>query len=155
MDIALSRRLEPATLQACLSGLLPGLVVDVADAWAAPRPACDVVVVMCDNPSEFPCGLLVGVGLVDASGAAAWLRELARRLSIELGCRAVCDGAGLGDDASPYWSVVWDSGVAYLADDLATLLADGDGGPVVVRRPLPELGARPVDLVASVRRHEG
>lgn len=36
----------------------------------------------------------------------------------------------IGDDDSPYWSIIWDDGIAYLADDSDSLFGDGEGGKV-------------------------
>ncbi len=139
-DIAISRDVPLVELEAFLSGLLPGVAVDVRslDAPASWRK-CDVAITKIPNESEFPCGLSVGVVLRDPSSIEDWLRELARKLSIEFACRTTCGGEGFGDDSSPYWSVVWDCGVAYLADDCGTVLCDEAGGPLRLVRPLPEL----------------
>lgn len=158
MDIALSLDVSIDDLRAYLTALLPGVALDVRtldspDAWRK----CDVAVTIVPNDSEFAVGLDVGVAMTDESRIEEWLRELARQLSIEFSCRVVCDGTGLGDDNSPYWSIVWDSGAAYLADDCRTTLADGEGGPVRLVRPLPALGnpEQPIDLAACVRRDSG
>ena len=154
MDIALSKHVTPEDLQAGLSALLPGRVVHIFQDMAdAPWPAFDVAVSIHDNPSEYPCGLSVLVALIDEAGSAAWLRELARQLSIKFACRVICDGSEFGDDNSPFWSIVWDAGDAYLADDCNTIFADGEGGPVKIMRRLPtlETSARPVDLARSVQ----
>jgi hypothetical protein len=61
---------------------------------------------------------------------------LAKRLATAFACRALCDGSGLGDDETPYWSIVWEQGRSFLADDSGTQFADGTGGPVRVAREL-------------------
>jgi hypothetical protein len=59
-------------------------------------------------------------------------------------------------NASPYWSVVWDRGAAFLADDAGSTFGDGSGGPVRIVRPLPpDLFASPPDLVGAVARNSG
>jgi hypothetical protein len=137
VDIALSKVISPERLGAYLARLLPGAAVDVrtsdsSESWRD----CDVAMTIVDNPSEFPCGLCVGVNLTDASRVEDWLRELARLLSIEFECRVVCDGSPFGDDQSPYWVIVWDAGEPYLGDDVHSLLGDGEGGSVRIVRPL-------------------
>lgn len=71
---------------------------------------------------------------------------LARRLSEAFGCRAICDGSGWGDDESPYWSIIWDTGRAHLADDSNSDFADGEGGPV---RTVREIALPKWDLDAE------
>ena len=61
---------------------------------------------------------------------------LARRLADAFGCRAVCDGSGWGDDESPYWSIIWDGGRAFLADDSNSDFADSEGGPIQIVREI-------------------
>ena len=155
MDIALSREVPLDELRDRLTALFPGVVVDVRasdslDSWNK----CDVLVIVMPTESEFPCGLSIGVELTDESATEGWLRELARRLSIELRCRVICDGSGFGDDESPFWSIVWDSGAAYLADDCGTDPAEGEPGPVQIVRLLPALESAEhrVDLPGLIRR---
>ena len=66
---------------------------------------------------------------------------LARRFAAALSCKSLCDGSGLGDDPSPYWSLLWDGDRLFLADDCNTAFADGQGRLVrIVReRPVPAL----------------
>ena len=155
MDIALSREVPLDELRDRLTALLPGVVVDVRasdslDLWNT----CDVLVIVMPTEFEFPCGLTIGVELTDESATEGWLRELARRLSIELRCCVICDGTGFGDDESPFWSIVWDSGAAYLADDCGTDPAEGEPGPVQIVRLLPALESAEhrVDLLGLIRR---
>ena len=61
---------------------------------------------------------------------------LASRLGQELTSRTICDGSGLGDDDSPYWSVVWECGNFYLADDCGDTQFDGGMNPVKIVRQL-------------------
>jgi hypothetical protein len=61
---------------------------------------------------------------------------LARRLSSVLRCRAISEGSGMGDDGSPYWCIIWDRRQAFLADDVDSAFANGEGGPVLVVRPI-------------------
>lgn len=123
-------------LDQALCRCLPASTVQV---WCDEDPllaaAADITVRMTENHSEFPIGLDVDVLLDEGGNMQHWLLGLARSLSIELSCRTICDGTGFGDDESPCWSLVWERGVPYLADDLNSALADGEGGAVrIVRR---------------------
>jgi hypothetical protein len=60
---------------------------------------------------------------------------IAARLATRLECRTYCDGSGYGTDASPYWGLLFDRGICFLADDSHTD-ADGEGGPVRIVKPL-------------------
>ena len=99
----------------------------------------DISVRMTENHSEFPVGLDLDVLLDESGDMQAWLLGLACRLSIELSCRTICDGTGFGDDESPYWSVVWEHGVPYLADDSS---AEGEGGPVRIVRCIQDVSLK-------------
>lgn len=83
------------------------------------------------NESEFPLGLWLSLG-----GARVQPCVIAKRLSEKLQCRVLSDSGAL--QRHPYEAIVWDKGVAILADDLETLVADGDGGRVKLLRPLTE-----------------
>jgi len=96
------------------------------------------------NASEFSSMLNVWV-LSGQDGYALGLR-IARELSVALDCSTICDGSLHGTDRSPYWSIVWQRGIPFLADDCDTLFADGAGdispeerqklGPVRLVSPL-------------------
>lgn len=50
-------------------------------------------------------------------------------------CKTITDGLGFGDDNSEYWDIIFDKGIAYLADDLETLFyGDGDKKLKIVRK---------------------
>ena len=90
------------------------------------------------NESEFPTRVDFALfpGPQDEAVIMPVMIELARRFSAAFGCRTICDGSGYGDSPSPYWSIVWDAGTAYLADDVETAFADGEGGEVAIVREL-------------------
>jgi hypothetical protein len=62
---------------------------------------------------------------------------LARFFSQALACRGISDGSGLGDDSSPYWSIVQEGERVFLADDCGSVFVDGEGGPIRMIRELP------------------
>ena len=87
------------------------------------------------NSSEFPTLLDVFPDPLEPRAVYREQLQLARFLSERLLCRTICDGSEHGDSAAPYWSIVWDGGIAWLADDCGSEYADGEGGPVrLVRR---------------------
>jgi hypothetical protein len=71
--------------------------------WFFPRECCDEIV--------------AGLGI-----AAFFSRRL--------GVRTICDGYGFGAYESPCWDIVWQDGVAYLANDSADTQFDGGDEPV-------------------------
>lgn len=156
VDIGLSVQVSVSTLQRVLSCRLPTSAVCVCpdDDEAFLRASGDVLVRVVESGSEFPIGLDISVSLAGDSAFFVWARGLARVLSIDLSCKAICDGTGLGDDQSPYWSVIWDRGEAYLGDDAGTAYADGDGGAVQVVRRLaecPSVDAASLDALINKR----
>lgn len=139
MDIGLSRQITVSELESVLRARLPASTVRVyAAVEDLSEAASDITVVMVENPSEFPVGLDIGVALGEGRNMQHWLLGLACVLSIGLACRTICDGTGFGDDESPYWSVIWEWGVPYLADDMNSMLCDGEGGPVRIIRCLAD-----------------
>jgi hypothetical protein len=62
--------------------------------------------------------------------------DLARRLSRRLRCKTACDAGAFGLDQSPYWSIMFDDGRAYLIDDQDV---DTDHSRYRVEKALPEL----------------
>jgi hypothetical protein len=62
--------------------------------------------------------------------------DLARRLSPVLRCKTACDAGAFGLDQSPYWSIMFDDGKAYLIDDQDV---DTDHSRYRVEKALPEL----------------
>lgn len=157
MDLALSKAVSSAELERVLRELLQVADVRVLSLDEGAEPARpQVAVYLTENTSEFPCGLDVGVVLAAGRSTQHWLIGLAGALSRHLGCRAICDGSGFGDDESPYWSIVWDRGVPFLADDAGSTLGDGEGGPVrIVRRLAAELFVDKLRFDPAVRQAAG
>ncbi len=147
MDIAIAKPLTAAQIQARLGRHLTGLVVSPdADAWVNLPSRPRVAFWLHDDPPEFPAGFFTGfsVAVQPAEGVALqhWLIELSRLASMEFECQSFCDGSGFGDSDAPFWLVLWDIGVAYLADDSEASEADCDDhvpGPVKIIRPLGHL----------------
>ncbi len=133
MQVGIERRCEAWEVKAALEGFFPEYSIRVFPSFEVLNeegPSGDIDGVLSDNRSEFPV-LLALVYYPD--GPQAIYREqmrLARFLSERLSCRTICDGSDHGDSPSPYWSIVWDRGVSWLADDCNTAFGDGEGGPV-------------------------
>lgn len=157
MDIALSKSVCSAELESVLRELLQVVDVQVLSLEEVAETASpQVAVYLSANASEFPCGLDLGVVLAAGRSTQHWLIGLARALSLVFNCRVLCDGSGFGDDGSPYWSIVWDRGVPFLADDAGSTIGDGDGGPVrIVRRLADELFAEPTLFDPVLKRPAG
>ena len=137
-DIAIGKMLTPDEIREAMSAVFAGLVVVVAEAWETVEVSFDIGVRLQPNESEFPCGLEVAAPMRPGRDLEAWLRGLAKVLGEHFGVPAICDGTSFGDTDSPYWSLVWKDGAAFLADDLDTTFADGEGGPVKIVRELEE-----------------
>jgi hypothetical protein len=138
LDLALGRTVSLDELRAALQELLPGLalyVTDDPDFGAAPHRDVDVIATRLAAP-DFAVGVRVFATMTRDHDFADWLRDLAASLSVSLQTRVLCDGSRYGDDASPYWSLVWDAGRPFLADDAHSLLVDGAGGAVRIVRAL-------------------
>lgn len=71
--------------------------------WLFPRERCDEVI--------------VGLGIAEF-------------FSRRMGVRTICDGSGFGAYESLYWDIVWQDGVAYLANDGGDTQFDGGDEPV-------------------------
>lgn len=141
MQIGIGKRCDPHEVQAALAAYFPGCPIRVYPSIEAFGEAVpwlgSINAILHSNPSEFP--LILDVYPEPPRGPP-WL---ARFLSERLSCRTICDGSEHGDSAAPYWSIVWDRGVAWLADDCHTMFADGEGGPVRLVRRLFEPGEAP------------
>lgn len=146
MDIALSRQVDEAAVSEVLTSVFPSCAVHVTTFEEYDLRKADVFVFIIRNDSEFPLGLSVSACLHAGCDFGEWLRELARVLSERFCAKAICDGTPYGDDGSPYWSLIWDDGLAYLADDINTLYSDGEGGPVRVVRKLDAVRSHHVPL---------
>jgi len=93
---------------------------DLAD----PGFDADIAISIEPNPSEFP--FVLHGWVVDGQESQQY--ELGLRLAGELcmllDCPTICDGSHHGPTKSPCWSIVWQCGVPFLADDCGTLFAD-------------------------------
>ncbi|QNK66593.1 hypothetical protein [Variovorax sp. PAMC26660] len=123
MWIGLSREPSRESVERALARHLPGVSVwwgDLAD----PEFRGDITLAIEPNPSEFPF-VINGwaIGGRDRYQYELGLR-LARELCVDLDCSTICDGSHHGPTKSPYWSIVWQQGIPYLADDCRTLFAD-------------------------------
>lgn len=154
MDIGLGSDVSVDALRTAFARMFPGCRIDVVENLQdATDAAREILVLRHVNSSEFPTGISVFASLQPGSDFEAWLRELARTLSETLTTRTIMDGSPYGDTAAPYWSLLWDSGLPYLADDADSAFADGEGGPVRVVRPLsPDLFRDRVELSCAIFR---
>jgi len=84
------------------------------------------------NPSEFPVLISFYTLGVEEKEVQSECIRIAAELSSCFTCRTICDGAGYGKDESPYWSIVWDKGESFLADDSGSSFGDGEGGLVKI-----------------------
>lgn len=153
MDIAAGKVVELDVLRAVFDELFPGLRIVVEPVDQIGSGLGDVHVCVVPNASEFPMGLQVGARMIDGCDFEVWLTALARALSARLDTPVVSDGSRHADRAGSYWSLVWDGGDAWLADDCNTTFGDGDGGPIrrIALVP-PERLPGPVDLAGWVKR---
>ncbi|KAJ48738.1 hypothetical protein BD780_000866 [Clostridium tetanomorphum] len=87
------------------------------------------------NESEFPL-VLEFFRLKDVFTEMPTDIYLGYELSIALGCKTIVDGTGFGDDASPYWDIVFDKGCPYLADDLESKFCDEGGKKIQIIRQM-------------------
>ncbi len=153
MFVGLSARKRSADIRAALGAWFPDVAVgelrELPSAASQPRPP--IVFALDHNPREFPLVVTFydSPGQTDGATATAAMIEVARRFAETYHCRAICDGTGYGDDDSPCWSIVWDSGRSYLADDCGTIFGDGEGGPVRVVREIAVVPAR-LDRAARI-----
>ena len=122
MWIGLSKFPETESVIAAFASNAPGVTVRWGDLLEDDYHD-GVLLVLVQNPSEFPfridayrlCELdEYDLGLV-----------IARDLSILLDCSTICDGSRHGPTAAPYWSIVWQQGKAFLADDCNSVFVDG------------------------------
>ncbi len=144
MDIAMTRRLTAAQLQVQLRPYLSGLIVAPnSESWTHLDPRPRVSFFLHEDPPEFPkrffTAFSVAVQLAEGIPFQHWLIELARLLSVEFECETLCDGTNFGPDDSPYWSILWNKGEAFLADDSETDRPDQEVGPIRIIEPLPHL----------------
>jgi len=98
------------------------------------------------SAADFPVCVMFDLFPGESEESISVSHALARRFASFFGCRALTDGSGLGDDSSPYWSIIWESGQPLLANDCDSALFDGvEGGLVRIARPIrysvPDLDA--------------
>ncbi len=146
-DIALSTLFEHSSLSEMFSRTLSGMQVvlvaihTLGAVSEVPRSAGSGFLSFSALDGIYP----FGIGLYDwpQSVEDGVLVALARHLSEHLNCDAICDGTAYGDGSHPYFSLLWRSGEAWLADDSGADPYDGTGEPVrPIRRltqPLPWL----------------
>ncbi len=135
MDIFLSIEPTAEQLSALFDDNLPVEILRDWDDEQARQFAAKHVVILTNNPSEFPFGLSF-----QAQGGdhERWLLNAARTLSVALDCDTVFAGDPSESD-NPFLCVVFKSGAAFLADDEDSMLSEGRGGPVQILRPAPEI----------------
>jgi hypothetical protein len=137
MDVFLSAKPSVQDLSALFEVDLP---VVVLEDWNDEHSrGLDPVhtVILTENRSEFPFGLSFQDQEDDQE---SWLRNTARTLSVQLGCKTLYTGNPV-EPENPFLCVVFDSGQAFLADDEGSILAEGRGGRVKIIRRIPELDA--------------
>lgn len=146
MWVGLSREPTRKIIQQALARHAPGARVwwgDLAD----PTFDAEIALSIDPNPSEFPF-VINGwvVGGQESHQYELGLR-LAEELCVMLDCSTICNGSHHGPTKSPYWSIIWQRGVPFLADDCGTLFADySDGLSLEERRQL-----RPVKILHPIQ----
>ena len=137
MDIFLSVKPAVADLSPLFDVDLPVVILEDWDDERAREIGAAHTVILTENRSEFPYGLSFQEQTEDQEN---WLLCSARKLSVNLKCRVLYTGNPVEPD-NPFLCVVFDSGLAYLADDEGSMLAEGRGNPVNILQRLPELDA--------------
>ena len=82
--------------------------------------------------NEFPNELTVFAHHVMEHEIYALQMRIAQCVSQALQCCTLCDGSLHGDTDAPFWSIIWDCGVPWLADDSACDPSEGEPG--LIRR---------------------
>lgn len=136
MEIFLSVKPSPADLAGLFESDSP---VVFAPAWhlVAEHERHHNVVVVSENPSEFPIGLEFRPQSNDEEEQDIWLIIVARRLSQKLRCRTLFLGNPV-EPEHPYLDVVFDCGLAFLADDMDSVWANEGDGPIRIIERLPQ-----------------
>jgi hypothetical protein len=73
-----------------------------------------------EDSTEFPNHLTVFAHHVPAHQIYTYQLQLAQSISQTLQCCTLSDGSLHGDTDAHFWSIVWDCGVPWLADDRGT-----------------------------------
>jgi len=149
VDLALSVTLTPAAAAEAFAALFPGfsVVVTDLDGMAQAPAGGDLLVVLgaTDDP-DLPQGLALHPRLRAPDLLEPFLGGVARALSVALGGRVA---VGAPASYGPHATILWEGGVAWLADDLGSALYDGGDQPLRVLRPLAEVKV-PADLAACL-----
>ena len=140
MWIGLSRKVEARRIEEELASLYPGRSVavldDLCDLSDNKNEWPDVVATLDYNGSEFPQVVHFTWWPKDSDEPNDFF--LAKDWGVKFSCLTIIDGSGYGDDDSPFWSVVYDDNVYYLADDCGSAFGDDEegNGPVKILRPI-------------------
>jgi len=140
MWIGISRNIKPEEIESELKGLYPGYSVGVLDDLAAlsndKESWPEIVATLDNNKSEFP--LVIHFLWWPKSEPEPDVFNLAKIWGSSYCCKTIVDGSDYGDDKSPFWSVIFDSGKYYLADDCNSVFGDDEtgNGPVRVVREI-------------------
>ena len=132
MDIALSKIISIKELTTSMCSFFATESVFIGDIADIIENPTNVFISTVSNESEFPFGLIIYKYPTHISSEKfqSMTILLSYFLANHFNCQTICDGSGFGDDDSPYWSIIWDDGIAYLADDSDSLFGDGEGGKV-------------------------
>jgi hypothetical protein len=146
--IAISLRKSAREIREALEKWFPDLVVTDWD-LSSPKRAkdalknpiidtADILFRVEKNESEFPTGIHFDKfpGPQDEEVIQPTMIVLARRFGNLFDCRTICDGSDHGDDDSPYWTIIWEKGKSFLADDCDTEFGDQSGGDVRIVREI-------------------
>lgn len=125
MWIGISKKLSQPQLRPVFKDLYPGKDVFFGTYDELATNNCPALLIKeSDNPSEFPYVLSISAFM---EFDEYWdLLKLAEKISVMHKCRTICDGSFHGPTNTPYWSIIWEEGVPFLADDSFTIFADYD-----------------------------
>ncbi|MEZ4936903.1 MAG: hypothetical protein R2799_04850 [Crocinitomicaceae bacterium] len=82
------------------------------------------------SKSEFPFVLRFG-STIAIDDENKYLK-IAEYISKEFSCKTITDALNYGLDKSEYWSIIFENGISYLAEDSNSDLFDGTGGEVKI-----------------------
>jgi hypothetical protein len=141
-QIGLSIEIDAPAIKRSLVVRFPALeILTMEEAVASGREAWPpIVFTAAAKAGEFPTLVDFLVFPGESGTEVAIGLALARLFSKSLGCRTVSDGSGLGDDISPYWSIIHDGEHTFLADDCSSAFVDDEGGSLrIVREISPKV----------------